>query len=247
MLNTILGTVLRNGLNGILGGARTGTGAAGSAGAKGVGGALGGVAGQAAIAVAMGLLLKGGGAGRLLKVGGMAALGTMAYKAWQEHQARQAGMGMVAAGGPAAAGAAAAAPNAPATNLHANGNAEHEQAMLVAMISAAKADGHVDDNERAQIEQALRQAGAQESDPELLKWLEAQIKAPLNAAEVARPAQGQPELAAKLYLISVLVASGAGTGSISASEQAWLDTLGRELQLPQEVRVSLQTQAAQLA
>ncbi len=244
MLNAILGTVLRNGLNGILGGARTGAGAAGAAGGAGLRGALGSTAGQAAIAVAMGMLLKGGGAGRLLKVGGMAALGTMAYKAWQEHQARQAG-GAAADAGAAAATVAASAMAGQAPNE--NSNPAHEQAMLVAMIAAAKADGHVDDNERAQIEQALRQAGVQESDPELLKWLDAQIKSPLNAAEVAGPAQGQPELAAKLYLISVIVASGAGTGSISAAEQAWLDTLGRALQLPDEVRASLQRQAAQLA
>ncbi len=234
MLNSVLTQVLRNGLNGVLGGTR------GGAGGAGLGGAMGGLAGQAAIAAALGLLMRRGGAGRLLKLGGMAALGTMAYKAWQEHQAKQAAR----SGAPAPTAPAAMAMAAPSV-----GDAPdpgHDQALLVAMIAAAKSDGHVDDNERAHIEQALRQGGAQAPDPELLAWLDTQLKSPLNAAEVARPAQGQPELAAKLYLVSVVVASGAGTGAISASEQTWLDTLGRELQLPDDVRASLQRQAAQL-
>ena len=58
------------------------------------------------------------------------------------------------------------------------------------------------------------------------------------------PAQNDPELASKLYLASVIVA---GIGNVSAGEQAWLDSLARELRLPDELKASLQAQAAQLA
>ena len=83
MLNTVLNSVLRSGVTSILGGARSSVRGAGS------GGGLGGMAGQAALTAALGMLLRRGGGGRLLKVGGAAALGMMAYKAWQDYQARQ--------------------------------------------------------------------------------------------------------------------------------------------------------------
>jgi uncharacterized membrane protein YebE (DUF533 family) len=232
MLNTVLNAALRGGLTNILGGT-------GRRGARG-GGALGGMAGQAALAAALGMLLRRGGGGRLLKVGGVAALGMMAYKAWQEYQARQgAQAGAGQAGTPGMQTKAFDAPSADVAP-----NEAHEQALVVAMIAAAKADGHVDDNERAQIEQALRQAEGEASDPGLLVWLDAELKRPLDAAAVARPAQNDPELASKLYLASVIVA---GIGNVSAGEQAWLDALARELGLPDELKASLQAQAAQLA
>ncbi len=231
MLNTVITAALRGGLGKVLGGG----------GARG-GSAMGGAVGQAAVVAALGMLLRRGGAGRLVKVGGMAALGMMAYKAWQEYQARQAGSSAAAANtGTGMQGKAFTAPRADAPNE------AHEQALLAAMIAAAKADGHVDDNERAQIEQALRTSDGQAGDPALLEWLDAQLKQPLNAAAIARPAVGDPELASKLYLASVIVAGGGGGGGgVSVEEQAWLDALARELGLPGELTASLRAQAAQL-
>lgn len=238
MLDTVLNAALRGGLGNILGGGR-GRGRGGG----GLGGALGGVGGQAALAAALGLLLRRGGGARLLKVGGVAALGMLAYKAWEEYQARQAGQaGQPGSGKGGAPGMQSKAFTAPTDD--AAPNEVHEQALVVAMIAAAKADGHVDDNERAQIEQALRAVEGEASDPGLMAWLDAELKRPLDAAAVARPAQGDPELASKLYLASVIVA---GIGNISAGEQAWLDALARELHLPDELKASLQAQAAQLA
>jgi len=224
MLNTVLNSVLRSGLTSILGGARGGARGAGT------GGGLGGMAGQAALTAALGMLLRRGGGGRLLKVGGAAALGMMAYKAWQDYQARQ---------GSKAPAQRFAPPDA-TTPTDAQ-----EQALLVAMIAAARADGHVDADERAQIEQALAGAQEQPADATLMAWLDAELKRPLDAASVARAAAGQPELASQMYLASVIVVGGAA-GSISASEQAWLDALARELQLPDALRASLHGQAAQV-
>lgn len=229
MLNTVLNSVLRSGLTSILGGARGGARGAGTS------GGLGGVAGQAALTAALGMLLRRGGGSRLLKVGGVAALGMMAYKAWQDYQARQ-GAAATAAG---SAAKRFAPPDATAPND------AHEQALLAAMIAAARADGHVDADERAQIEQALSGAQEQPAGATLMAWLDAELTRPLDAASVARAAAGEPELASQMYLASVIVVGGAA-GSISASEQTWLDALARELQLPEALRASLHAQAAQL-
>lgn len=228
MLNTLLNTVLRHGLTNILGGARGGGAAARSG--------VGGLAGQAAITAALGMLMRRGGAGRLLKVGGVAALGMMAYKAWQEHQARQGAARTVAPG----TSAAGAVPTDAA--LPAEGEA---QALLVAMIAAAKADGHVDAGERAQIERALADAQGQVADPDLMAWFDAELRRPLDAEAVARAAAGQPALAAQMYLASVIVI-GTAAGPVNPVEQDWLDALGHALQLPQPLRASLHAQAAEL-
>ena len=113
------------------------------------------------------------------------------------------------------------------------------------MIAAARADGHVDAGERAQIEQALSGGQAQAPDATLVAWLDAELQRPLDASAVARAAAGEPGLASQMYLASVIVVGGAA-GSISTSEQTWLDALARELQLPESLRASLHAQAAQV-
>ena len=81
--------------------------------------------------------------GKALKYGSVAALGYAAYKIYQQHQASQ---------NPAVAAAPPAAqPLLAAPQLELN-----SQAMLKAMIAAAKADGHVDERERGLIEAELQ-------------------------------------------------------------------------------------------
>jgi uncharacterized membrane protein YebE (DUF533 family) len=232
MLDKVINAAIRGGLSNVLKGAGVG-------GRRGSGGALGGVAGQAALAAAVGMLLRRGGAGRLVKVGGVAALGMMAYKAWQEYQARQGGGGAV----PGTMAGKASVPSAPTNADDDTGDAQ-QQALLVAMIAAAKSDGHVDDQERAQIEQVLREAGGDAAD--VLAWFDAELKRPLDAAAVAQPAANDPDLASKIYLASAIVVGG-GDGQVTAPEQAWLDSLGRALRLPDGLAASLRKQAEQLA
>lgn len=219
-LNSVLNSVLRGGLGSVLGGGA----------ARGGGSALGGAAGQAAAMAALGMLLRGGRGSQLVKLGGMAALGALAYKAWQEYQAKQ-------------PGGSAVPPPAPArfASDAAQQSDTHGRAVLVAMIAAAKADGHVDDAERAQIEQALR--GAADADPELATWFEQELRRPLDPVEVARTAGGDGAVAAEVYLASVLVATG--TGTVGTMERLYLDALARELKLPDGLKASLETQARQ--
>ena len=159
--------------------------------------------------------------GKALKYGSVAALGYAAYKIYQQHQASQ---------NPAVAAAPPAAqPLLAAPQLELN-----SQAMLKAMIAAAKADGHVDERERGLIEAELQR---QEADPQQRAWLEQELRRPLDPSEVAQAAS-TPELAAQMYLASLLVAD-----ETSFMERAYLDELARQLRLPEALKRDLEAQA----
>jgi uncharacterized membrane protein YebE (DUF533 family) len=206
--------------------------------AFGRGMAAGGVAGGA-----LGLLLgsRGGrkSANKALKVGGMATLGLLAYKAYTQYQKQQAG---------AAAAAAPTAPlPAPAQNLGAPlvqrlpapAAEDHSRAMLRAMIAAAKSDGHLDEQERQRVEAELnRQIEAGGGDAPLRQWLDAELRRPVEPAEVAAGVSS-PEAAAEVYLASVLMVDQA-----SFMERAYLDALARELRLAPGLQRELEAQVA---
>lgn len=197
---------------------------------------LGKYASGAAVGGVLGLLLgsKRGRSmgGTALKYGGVAALGALAWKAYQEHQARQA---------PQAAAAPARAPvdvtptpqqfaALPAPQLEA-----HSRAMLKALISAAKADGHMDERERGLVQAELQRI---EADGATRAWVEAELARPVEPAEVAAAATG-PEMAAEIYLASLLVVD-----QTSTMERAYLDALARELRLAPSLKTDLEARAA---
>ncbi len=184
---------------------------------------------------ALGLLLGGSTGGRKMgkaaKYGSVAALGFAAYKVYSQYQASQAAQ-------QAAQPAVAPAPawhQAPPTALPAPEVELHSRAMLQAMIAAAKADGHVDERERGLIEAELNR---QEADPQQRQWFAQALNRPLDPAEVARAAT-TPELAAEMYLASVLVVD-----ETSFMERAYLDELARQLRLPDGLKRDLEAQAA---
>lgn len=158
--------------------------------------------------------------------GGMAALGALAFRAygqWQEAQARQ---------------QQAPAPAAPRTldRLPAPEAEIHSNAILVAMIGAAKADGHIGTEERALLEQELTRLSGDHADR---TWLEAELASPVDPAAVARAAS-TPEMAAEMYLASVLVID-----EESFMERAYLDELARQLKLEPSLQQQLEQQVAQ--
>jgi uncharacterized membrane protein YebE (DUF533 family) len=110
----------------------------------------------------------------------------------------------------------------------------HSQALLLAMIAAAKADGHLDERERSLVEAELSRL---EADPVLRRWFEDQLRRPLDPAEVARAAS-TPELAAEMYLASLLIAD-----ETSFMERAYLDELAQQLRLPAGLKAELEAQA----
>jgi len=172
---------------------------------------------------ALGLLLGSGRGGGLLKVGGLAALGVMAYKAYGQWQQEQAG-GAAAAPAAQTALAALAAPSE-----------QQASVLLRALVAAAKADGHVDARERELIAKGMQQAGAQ---PELQRWLDAELAKPLDPQQVAREVD-TAELASQVYLLSRAVIEQPGF-----MEQAYLDGLAQALALEPGLRQHLDAQSA---
>ena len=215
------------GLGGLLGSVTGG----GKGGSGDLGTLLKGAGGGALAAGALGLLLGNKSArklgGKALTYGGLAALGVIAYKAygnWQEQQR-----------------AGSAQPRIePQTvdRLPAPQAELHSQAILKALVAAAKADGHVDERERQLIEEEL---GKLAQDAELQSWLHTELNKPLDPADVARAAS-TPEMAAEMYLASVLMVD-----EEHFMERAYLEELARQLKLPLALKSELETQVRSLS
>jgi uncharacterized membrane protein YebE (DUF533 family) len=205
------------GLGGLLGG---------SGGSGGLGSLLSGAGGGALAAGAMGLLLgskkvrKVG--GKVAIYGGLAALGVIAYKAYGNWQAQQ---------GTAPQTEPQTLDRLPAAQVEL-----HSQAILKALVAAAKADGHVDDRERALIEGEFTKL---DSDQQLQQWLHAELSKSLDPAEVARAAS-TPEMAAEMYIASVMLVD-----EESFMEKSYLDELARQLKLEPGLKAELEKQVRQ--
>lgn len=186
-------------------------------------------------AIAGGLLgvLLSGNARRMLgtgiKVGGMAAIGGLAYKAWQDWQAGKAadaGGDVVAAPG----GTAFAPDDADAADSLA-------ARLLQAMVSAAKADGHVTETERTSIDAQLGALGLGDAATAMIT---AELDAPLDVGRIAALAE-QPEDGVQLYAASLLVVDPDGP-----AEKAYLASLADRLGLATDLVAHLHAKAASL-
>lgn len=181
---------------------------------------LGKFAQGAVAAGALSLLLGNRRGRRLATVGGLAAIGTLAYRALR---AQHTGT------------AAAIVEPQTVDRLPASQVEQHSHGILVALVAAAKADGHIDARERQLIhDEVARLAG----DGELEVWLDEELVRPVDAAAVASKA-ATPELAAEMYLASVLVID-----EPNPAEQAYLDALAHELRLDSALRANLDRQLA---
>jgi uncharacterized membrane protein YebE (DUF533 family) len=162
--------------------------------------------------------------GAALKYGSVAALGAVAFRAYTQWQAQQAATTPATANAPVRTVNLLPAPEAEA----------HSRAMLQAMVAAAKSDGHLDERERGLIDSELLRLLADAGER---SWLEAELRRPLDPAEVAKAA-ATPEIAAEMYLASLLVVD-----DTSFMERAYLDELARQLRLPAGLKAELETQA----
>lgn len=163
--------------------------------------------------------------GSALKIGSMAALGLLAWKTYNDWQAQKA----ASSGAPAPSPTNISPPALPAPQAEV-----HDRVMLKAMIAAAKSDGHLDERERERVEAELKRS---ESDTTLRAWFEAELRRPIEPADVAAGAN-TPEMAAEVYLASVLVVDDTST-----MERAYLDALARELRLDDGLRRQLEARA----
>lgn len=200
-----------------------------TSGSSGLGGLLSGRGGAALGGGALGLLLgskkgrKMG--GKLLTYGGLAALGVVAYKAYSNYQQQQ-------------QTAASRAEPQTIDRLPEPQAEQHSHAILRAIIGAAKADGHIDDRERELIDNEIARLT---TDDSLQQWFDAELRKPLDPADIAKSAS-TPEMAAEMYLASVLVVD-----EESFMERSYLTELARQLKLEPALKAELERQARQAA
>ncbi|WP_279481160.1 tellurite resistance TerB family protein [Aureimonas sp. SK2] len=219
-----------------LGGALGGTG--GSLGGGLAGTAIGGaIAGGLASKILGGKRGKGIG-GSALKLGGLALVAGLGYKAWANYQAQQ-----QASGTGAAAHADAARlppgeiPHAAGTRFHPADDTEAERRarlLLSAMIAAAKADGYID---RAEEEAIFGRIDDLELDAEEKGLLMDEMRRPLSIDQIVEQARDR-ETAIEVYTASVLAID-----ADHPAERAYLDLLAARLDLPADLLAEIRRAA----
>lgn len=198
---------------------------------------------QAALAGVAGLLLtsrKGRGiAANIAGLGGLALVGGLAYKAFQNHQA---GQPLLSGAGQ---GAAQSVPSLPAgsglrpapdeRSFHPVSATEDDVLLFVrTMVAAAAADGRIDAQERARLIRSLEQAGI---DPQATGWLDSELGAPASVDELAAGVE-TPEKAAQVYT-AARVAISADT----LQEREFLRQLAEALDLDPNLRAQIDAAA----
>ncbi|HFT8657127.1 TPA: tellurite resistance TerB family protein [Enterobacter cloacae] len=99
--------------------------------------------------------------------------------------------------------------------------------LILALVFAAKSDGHIDDKERSAIEQQLREAGVEEQGRTLVAQA---IEQPLDPQRLAQSVKNEEE-ALELYFLSC-----AAIDIDHFMERSYLNALGDALKIPQDVR-----------
>ncbi|WP_328186007.1 tellurite resistance TerB family protein [Marinobacter sp. OP 3.4] len=166
--------------------------------------------------------------GKALKYGALAGIGVLAWKAYQNYQG-----GAATTGGDSQTGQ-----GQPLEQLQGQAREQRGLEILQAMIMAARADGHIDANERALLSQEIEKLGA---DDELQAWIQQQFEAPLDADVLARQADS-PQAAREVYLVSAVIVDDQ-----NPMERAWLDQLANALQLPPTLTRELDRQVLEPA
>lgn len=103
--------------------------------------------------------------------------------------------------------------------------------LILALVFAAKSDGHIDDKERAAIEQQLREAGVEEQGRTLVAQA---IEQPLDPQRLALGVKNEEE-ALELYFLSC-----AAIDVDHFMERSYLNALGDALKIPQDVREGIE-------
>ncbi|MGG7522377.1 tellurite resistance TerB family protein [bacterium BS0013] len=103
--------------------------------------------------------------------------------------------------------------------------------LILALVFATKSDGHIDDKERAAIEQQLREAGVEEKGRVLVAQA---IDQPLDPQRLAQSVKNEEE-ALELYFLSC-----AAIDIDHFMERSYLNALGDALKIPQDVREGIE-------
>ena len=196
----------------------------------GVGGLVGAAAAGGLLSLFVGKKRKKRGGG-MLSHGGAALLGALADRAFQNWQA---GRQPAAASVPGPADVARVDARFVPAAAPAVGGEPFELALIRAMIGAARADGHIDAEERRRIFAQVEQAGL---DAEAKAFVFDTLDAPIGVSEVAAAA-ATPEQASELYLVSRLAVD-----PDDPAERAYLQALAHRLKLPADLVAHLDRQA----
>jgi uncharacterized membrane protein YebE (DUF533 family) len=206
------------------GGRGTPGGYAGGMSGGGLGGGLGGMGGLGGgmgggLGGLIGSMLGGGRTSGAVGGAAMGVIGMIAMNAlrnWGQSSSAS------------SAGTSGAAPAGPLTPEEVPAPDERtQQVMLMAMIAAAKSDGHVDDTEMNTIVGKLKEAGA---DAEASDWVLRELAKPLDVDAVVG-AVPNIEVGAQVYAASVLAIT-----PDTPEEKSYLDKLATKLGLQPEVR-----------
>ncbi len=170
-------------------------------------------------------VLLGTGAGRkltgsALKVGGLAAVAGLAYKAYQNYQAGKQ-PGKPDAGEPELLPPPSGTGFDPAAAPQ--GEAEFAMTLVRAMIASAKADGHIDEAERGKIAERLKLAGI---GAEAERFLAEELNKPTDLDALVDAARTE-EQRVELYTASRLTIDPQ-----TRAERGYLDLLAGRLRLP---------------
>jgi uncharacterized membrane protein YebE (DUF533 family) len=163
--------------------------------------------------------------GTALKYGALAGVGVLAWKAYQSYQA---GSQSAQGGAPAPA-----SQGRPLEQLRGQEQERRGLEILQAMIMAARADGHIDGEERALLTREIENLGP---DDELHAWIQQQFSAPLDAQALARSADS-PQASREIYIVSAVIVE-----EQNPMERAWLDQLASALKLEPALTRELEQQ-----
>ncbi len=177
-------------------------------------------AGKGALAAGALALLLGTGAGRkltgtTLKLGSLAAIGGVAYTAFQNWQRKQ--------------GKSTDSPS----QLSDISSDKHSKIILKAMIAAAKADGHIDEDEKEAISQHAESLGV---DSSVFEFIKNELAVALDVNDVIAGVDSN-ELAAEVYLVSRMVLN-----VDNDDERQYLEQLAQALNLDNELVAELEQQ-----
>ncbi|WP_232477386.1 tellurite resistance TerB family protein [Roseomonas sp. KE0001] len=193
------------------------------------GGGLGGAAMGGLLGMLLGRGRRGRSGGLLATLGPMVlgALASRAFQAWQQGRAAQSSTPL------APQQLAEVDPRFLPSAAPATDGQPFEFAVIRAMVAAAKADGHLDEQERAQILGQMSEGGM---DVEAQQFLAELMASDLSPATVAKAA-GSEEQASQLYVASRIVVDAE-----SPQERAYLDALAVALRLPPDLAAHLDHQ-----
>lgn len=170
------------------------------------------------------MLLGGKGGGKMVKAGSLAAVGALAYKAYQNWQSTQP---------KGNAGNSQHLLDLPPHERNGQAGEDASRIILRTMIAAAAADGSIDSAEQQVI---LGELGQQ--DPEVQEWLNREINQPASPEELARDIGNDMALASEAYLSARIIC-----GDLARKEIAFLSRFADALPLDDSLIEKLEKQA----